>query len=159
MCRSTLQPLCQGVFPVFSSGPVSRNLRRHFFDPNEVKYDCNRGSGRKLIAFVFYPVGRLDRIWPTLDRESAVGIKFSCVWVPGEAGNTPGDTLERDPTHSEARKTNSRQIRGKSSCERAECCFSTDRKSDCIRSGLRKKDEINRKINRKFGSHFTGIGR
>ena len=35
LCRSSLQDLSGGV-PRFSIGPVARNHRPHFFDPNEV---------------------------------------------------------------------------------------------------------------------------
>ena len=81
---------------------------------------------------------KLDRIWPSWIEK--VRSTISCIWEPGEAGNTPIWILERDPTHSETRKTMFEQFRGKSSCLRAGIFFQSTANPTAIRSGLSVSD-------------------
>ena len=59
MCRGSLQDLTEGVSR-FSSGPVARNHRRHFFDPNELNMIAIGDWIGKYV--LFDPIARLDRV-------------------------------------------------------------------------------------------------
>ena len=59
MCRSSLQDLSGGVSR-FPRGPVARNHRPRFFDPNEVEMIAIVDRIEKYVFFD--PIGRLGRI-------------------------------------------------------------------------------------------------
>lgn len=104
----------------FPRGPASRGSpsRRHFFEPNEVTMIAigDRIEKKKKRFYFFFIFSRSGRIcclilwgvWIVFDPVGSkkCGRQFPVPGCPhGQAGSTPRLILERDSTHSEARKT------------------------------------------------------
>ena len=112
MTRSCLQDLCRAVSSFFR-GPVAGCRPRHFFDPN----GSNAITISDLIDFFFFLLVR-SGIVAQLDRKSADGDFLQ--QGPWRSGEQLWIDLGENSSHSEARKTNCEQFRGKSSCEHTE---------------------------------------
>ena len=126
----------------FSSDPVARNHRQHFFDATGSKYDYNRPSDRK--ALFFYSTGDWNRIslstiFHRIEKRFCLfdrGLKSYFTQLdrkntdsdfpqlgPRKSGEQLRRVLDKAPIRSEARKTSCNNFRGQRSCERTERYF------------------------------------
>ena len=107
-------------FPLFQAPGKLENCRPHLFDPTGSNIRSKPPSGSKKNV-CFDPIPDRNHIHLTWIEKMPTVIP--CYRAPRKAGNTPSQILGKNPTHSEARKTDFQHCRGKSSCERAERDF------------------------------------